>query len=126
MPNEDRPDSRPAGSHPPARRPAGAVAPPDGRTRYANGERRRAAIVDEAMTVFATRGFHNLSMRQIAEAVGVSLGILLARHFDTLQFDNGPHSITRVALHYMFAGLEGLKSGRFLNSEQNDRPNQRR
>ena len=26
MPNEDRPDSRPAGSHPPARRPAGAGA----------------------------------------------------------------------------------------------------
>lgn len=82
MPNEDRPDSRPAGSHPPARRPAGAVAPPDGRTRYANGERRRAAIVDEAMTVFATRGFHNLSMRQIAEAVGVS-HTLLRHHFGT-------------------------------------------
>ena len=82
MPNEDRPGSRPAGSHPPARRPAGAVAPPDGRTRYANGERRRAAIVDEAMTVFATRGFHNLSMRQIAEAVGVS-HTLLRHHFGT-------------------------------------------
>ena len=82
MPNEDRPDSRPAGSHPPAHRPAGAVAPPDGRTRYANGERRRAAIVDEAMTVFATRGFHNLSMRQIAEAVGVS-HTLLRHHFGT-------------------------------------------
>ena len=82
MPNEDRPDSCPAGSHPPARRPAGAVAPPDGRTRYANGERRRAAIVDEAMTVFATRGFHNLSMRQIAEAVGVS-HTLLRHHFGT-------------------------------------------
>ena len=26
---------------------------------------------------------------------------LLARHFDTLQFDNGPHSMTRVALRYM-------------------------
>ena len=72
MPNEDRPDSCPAG----------AVAPPDGRTRYANGERRRAAIVDEAMTVFATRGFHNLSMRQIAEAVGVS-HTLLRHHFGT-------------------------------------------
>ncbi|SDN77759.1 DNA-binding transcriptional regulator, AcrR family [Actinomyces ruminicola] len=57
-----------------------AVAPPDGRTRYANGERRRAAIVDAAMEVFAEQGYNNLSLRQIADAVGVS-HTLLRHHF---------------------------------------------
>ncbi|WP_233188142.1 TetR/AcrR family transcriptional regulator [Actinomyces qiguomingii] len=57
-----------------------AVAPPDGRTRYANGERRRAAIADAAMEVFAEQGYNNLSLRQIAEAVGVS-HTLLRHHF---------------------------------------------
>lgn len=59
---------------------ADTSAPPDGRTRYANGERRRAAIVNTAMEVFAEKGFHNLSLRQIAEAVGVSHN-LLRHHF---------------------------------------------
>lgn len=58
------------------------VAPPDGRTRYANGQRRRAEIVDAATHVFAERGFQGLSMRQIAEAVGVS-HTLLRHHFGT-------------------------------------------
>ncbi|WP_237564258.1 MULTISPECIES: TetR/AcrR family transcriptional regulator [unclassified Actinomyces] len=57
-----------------------AVAPPDGRTRYANGERRRAAIADAAMEVFAEQGYNNLSLRQIADAVGVS-HTLLRHHF---------------------------------------------
>lgn len=61
-------------------KPADASAPPDGRTRYANGERRRAAIVNTAMEVFAEKGFHNLSLRQIADAVGVS-HTLLRHHF---------------------------------------------
>lgn len=55
---------------------------PDGRTRYANGERRRAQIVNDATEVFAQQGFHNLSLRQIAEAVGVSHS-LLRHHFGT-------------------------------------------
>jgi len=59
-----------------------AVAPPDGRTRYANGERRRSEIVSAAMEVFAEQGFNNLSLRQIAEAVGVS-HTLLRHHFGT-------------------------------------------
>ena len=66
----------------PATGPGAAIAPPDGRTRYANGERRRAEIVDAAMAVFAEQGFNNLSLRQIAEAVGVS-HTLLRHHFGT-------------------------------------------
>ena len=62
----------------PAAGPGAAIAPPDGRTRYANGERRRAEIVDAAMAVFAEQGFNNLSLRQIAEAVGVKDAILQA------------------------------------------------
>lgn len=55
-------------------------APPDGRTRYANGERRRAELVDAAMTVFAEQGFQRLSVRQIATAIGTSHTMLL-HHF---------------------------------------------
>lgn len=62
--------------------PTSAVAPPDGRTRYANGQRRRAEIVDAAMEVFAEQGFNNLSLRQIAKAIGVS-HTLLRHHFGT-------------------------------------------
>lgn len=64
----------------PAAGPSAAIAPPDGRTRYANGERRRAEIIDAAMKVFAEQGFNSLSLRQIAEAVGVS-HTLLRHHF---------------------------------------------
>lgn len=56
------------------------VPPPDGRTRYANGERRRAEIVTAACAVFAEQGFQNLSLRQIAEAIGVN-HTLLRHHF---------------------------------------------
>ena len=66
----------------PAAGPSAAIAPPDGRTRYANGERRRAEIIDAAMKVFAGQGFNSLSLRQIAEAVGVS-HTLLRHHFGT-------------------------------------------
>ena len=66
----------------PAAGPGAAIAPPDGRTRYANGERRRAEIIDAAMKVFAEQGFNSLSLRQIAEAVGVS-HTLLRHHFGT-------------------------------------------
>lgn len=66
----------------PAAGPSAAIAPPDGRTRYANGERRRAEIIDAAMKVFAEQGFNSLSLRQIAEAVGVS-HTLLRHHFGT-------------------------------------------
>ena len=61
---------------------ADATAPPDGRIRYANGERRRSEIINAAMRVFAQQGFHGLSLRQIAEAVGVN-HTLLRHHFGT-------------------------------------------
>lgn len=56
---------------------------PDGRTRYANGERRRTAIIEAATEVFASQGFAHLSLRQVAESVGVSHS-LLRHHFGTL------------------------------------------
>lgn len=51
-----------------------------GRASYANGERRRAEIVDAAMTVFATEGFRRLSLRQIAEEMGTN-HVSLKYHF---------------------------------------------
>ena len=60
--------------------PASSSAPPDGRTRYANGERRRAELVDAARRVFAEQGFQRLSVRQIAAAIGTSHTMLL-HHF---------------------------------------------
>ena len=78
-PTRVRPSDRPPAD---SSRSTDAVAPPDGRTRYANGERRRSEIVSAAMEVFAEQGFNNLSLRQIAEAVGVS-HTLLRHHFGT-------------------------------------------
>lgn len=57
-----------------------AATSPDGRTRYANGERRRLEIIDAAMQVFAEQGFQGLSLRYIADAVGVH-HTLLRHHF---------------------------------------------
>lgn len=50
------------------------------RTRYANGERKRAELVAAAFEVFAEKGFQRLSVRQIADAVGTSHTLLL-HHF---------------------------------------------
>ena len=50
------------------------------RASYANGERTRAALVDAAFEVFAQLGYHRLSIRQIAEAIGTSHTALL-HHF---------------------------------------------
>jgi AcrR family transcriptional regulator len=59
-------------SRPPAR--SGSRAP------YANGERKRAELVDAAFAVFAEKGFQRLSVRQIAEEIGTSHTALL-HHF---------------------------------------------
>jgi AcrR family transcriptional regulator len=59
-------------SRPPAR--TGRRAP------YANGERKRAELVDAAFAVFAEKGFQHLSIRQIAEEIGTSHTALL-HHF---------------------------------------------
>lgn len=54
--------------------PASSSAPPDGRTRYANGERRRADLARGRRheVAFAEQGFQRLSVRQIAAAIGTS------------------------------------------------------
>lgn len=50
------------------------------RAPYANGERKRAELVDAAFSVFAEKGFQRLSIRQIAEEIGTSHTALL-HHF---------------------------------------------
>ncbi|AXJ08849.1 TetR/AcrR family transcriptional regulator [Arthrobacter sp. PM3] len=50
------------------------------RAPYTNGERRRAELVDVAFKVFAENGFQQLSVRQIAEAMGTS-HTALRHHF---------------------------------------------
>ena len=51
-----------------------------GRAPYANGERRRAGIVDAAMAVFAEQGYQRTSLRDIAERAGTSHASLI-HHF---------------------------------------------
>lgn len=48
---------------------------------YANGIRRKQQILEAASAVFARRGYANASMREIAQAVGVTPAALL-RHFE--------------------------------------------
>ncbi|MFJ4620753.1 TetR/AcrR family transcriptional regulator [Streptomyces sp. NPDC088812] len=50
------------------------------RAPYANGERKRAELVDAAFRAFAEKGYQGLSIRQIAESVGTSHSLLL-HHF---------------------------------------------
>ncbi|HPZ49809.1 MAG TPA: helix-turn-helix domain-containing protein [Propionibacteriaceae bacterium] len=56
------------------------AATPPRRASYANGERRRTELVEAAFRVFSERGFQSLSIRQIAQAIGVSHSLLL-HHF---------------------------------------------
>lgn len=49
---------------------------------YAPGRERRARIVEEASKLFASRGFHATSIREIAECVGIGKSTLL-HHFST-------------------------------------------
>lgn len=44
--------------------------------RPVDGPARRAAILDEAFTVFAAQGYHALSMRDLARALGATTGVL--------------------------------------------------
>lgn len=60
--------------------PTSTATPPDGRVRYANGERRRAEIVEAATKLFAKQGFQRHSLRQIATALGTS-HTMLRHHF---------------------------------------------
>ncbi|NQX29072.1 TetR/AcrR family transcriptional regulator [Microbacteriaceae bacterium VKM Ac-2854] len=74
-------------AHPPFARPAetldigglaAAVAADD--TGYAPGRERRAAIVDAATRLFSREGFHQTSLREIAERTGIPKSTLL-HHF---------------------------------------------
>ncbi|WP_313541236.1 TetR/AcrR family transcriptional regulator [Leifsonia aquatica] len=49
---------------------------------YAKTAERREQIVDEAYRLFATRGYHGSSLREIAAAAGISLGSL-QYHFES-------------------------------------------
>ncbi|GAA4956084.1 hypothetical protein GCM10023205_17680 [Yinghuangia aomiensis] len=48
---------------------------------YATGHERRRQVIDTATTLFGTRGFHGISLRDIAKAVGISHSTLL-HHFE--------------------------------------------
>jgi AcrR family transcriptional regulator len=52
------------------------------RAAYANGERKRAEIVDAALAVFAEKGFRRFSLRQLAEELGTT-HVSLRYHFGT-------------------------------------------
>jgi AcrR family transcriptional regulator len=67
---------------------------------YANGERKRAEIVDAALSVFARQGFRRFSLRQIAEALGT----------------------THVSLRYHFGTKDGLLRAVLDEREDRDRP----
>ncbi|MBM7829442.1 AcrR family transcriptional regulator [Agromyces cerinus] len=56
-----------------------ATAPPAG---YAVGRARQARIIADATELFARRGYHDTSLREVAEAVGISKSALL-HHFPT-------------------------------------------
>jgi AcrR family transcriptional regulator len=70
------------------------------RASYANGERRRAEIVDAAMRVFATEGFRRLSLRQIAEEIGTN----------------------HVSLKYHFGSKDGLLEAVLARREESEGP----
>ncbi|WP_221326791.1 TetR/AcrR family transcriptional regulator [Actinoplanes sp. L3-i22] len=70
------------------------------RAAYANGERKRAEIVDAALAVFARKGFRRFSLRQIAEELGT----------------------THVSLRYHFGTKDGLLRAVLDEREDRDRP----
>ncbi|SIN90409.1 TetR/AcrR family transcriptional regulator [Agromyces cerinus] len=75
-------DTRPASHATPADEPqpsTPATAPSAG---YAVGRARQARIIADATELFARRGFHDTSLREVAEAVGISKSALL-HHFPT-------------------------------------------
>jgi len=70
------------------------------RASYANGERRRAEIVDAATEVFAAEGFRRLSLRQIAEEIGTN----------------------HVSLKYHFGSKDGLLEAVLARREESEGP----
>jgi AcrR family transcriptional regulator len=80
--------------------PTHEAGPKKTRGRYANGQQRRDEFIDRAFDVFATHGFQRLSLRRIAEELGVS----------------------HAALSYHFASKEDLLQAVFERQEERDRP----
>ena len=72
-PSDDPPVDEPAGPLPPLR----FAEPREVDAGYAVGRKRRAQIVADAMQLFATTGYGDTSLRDIAQAVGVSKSTLL-------------------------------------------------
>jgi len=70
------------------------------RGRYANGRQRRDEFIDRAFEIFATHGFQRLSLRKIAEELGVS----------------------HAALSYHFPSKEDLLQAVFDRQAEQDRP----
>jgi AcrR family transcriptional regulator len=67
---------------------------------YATGQQRREEFVNQAFDLFATQGFQRLSMRKIAESLGVS----------------------HAALSYYFPSKEDLLQAVFESQAERDRP----
>lgn len=67
---------------------------------YANGQQRRQQFIDEGLELFAAQGFQRLSLRKIAEALGVS----------------------HAALTYHFPSKEHLLEAVFETQAQRERP----
>ncbi|MGO4298746.1 TetR/AcrR family transcriptional regulator [Leifsonia sp. RAF41] len=81
-------------TEPPAERAKGR------RGRYANGQQRREEFVNQAFDLFANQGFQRLSLRKIAEELGVS----------------------HAALSYHFPAKEDLLEAVFDKQTENDLP----
>ncbi|WP_315070661.1 helix-turn-helix domain-containing protein [uncultured Microbacterium sp.] len=77
-----------------------ASAPGKRRGTYANGQQRRQEFIMGALELFASHGFQRLSLRKIAEALGVS----------------------HAALTYHFPSKEDLLEAVFEAQEQRERP----
>lgn len=75
------PDEPPPSGAPPFR-PLVEIAPAEDESGYASGRLKRAKIVRDAMALFATDGYGDTSLREIAEKVGVSKSTLM-HHYPT-------------------------------------------
>ncbi|MGF6824142.1 AcrR family transcriptional regulator [Microbacterium sp. ZKA21] len=76
------PDDDATTSETAAFRPLAEFFPAEDDTGYASGRLKRARIVTDAMTLFATEGYGDTSLREIAEKVGVSKSTLM-HHYPT-------------------------------------------
>lgn len=83
---------------------------PDEHAGYATGRQRRARILDDATTLFGRGGFHNTSLRDIAERVGVGKSTLL-HYFGTKE------QLLAAVLRQRDARMIDRRSGEVLDPE---------